>query len=79
MATLTTYHHGVRVQELSGVSSVALNGVVGIAKDMRWDLQSPDTEAGLLNAAGITTLIEQNGYRSSGSRATWRGSLPNDG
>lgn len=50
------------------LSNVALNGVVGIAKDVHWDLQSPDTEAGLLNAEGITTLIEQNGYRFWGSR-----------
>jgi phage tail sheath protein FI len=35
-----------------------------------WDLQSPDTDAGLLNAAGVTTLIQSNGHRFWGSRTT---------
>lgn len=50
------------------LSNVAINGVIGLSKDVHWDLQSPDTDAGLLNAAGITTLIQQNGYRFWGSR-----------
>jgi phage tail sheath protein FI len=33
-----------------------------------WDLQNPDTDAGLLNAAGITTLIRNQGFRFWGSR-----------
>ena len=50
------------------LSNVAVSGVVGTSKDVHFDLQSPDTDAGLLNAAGITTLISQNGYRFWGSR-----------
>ncbi len=52
------------------LSNVAINGVQGISRDVHWDLQSPDTDAGLLNAAGVTTLIQSNGYRFWGSRTT---------
>ena len=50
------------------LSNVPMNGVLGIAKDVYWDLQNPDTDAGLLNAAGITTLIRSQGFRFWGSR-----------
>ena len=50
------------------LSNVAVNGVTGINKDVFWDLQSPNTDAGLLNAADVTTLVNQNGYRFWGSR-----------
>lgn len=50
------------------LSNVVVNGVTGISKDVFWDLQSPNTDAGLLNAADVTTLINQNGYRFWGSR-----------
>lgn len=50
------------------LSNVAVNGVTGINKDVFWDLQSPATDAGLLNAADVTTLINQSGYRFWGSR-----------
>ncbi|MGP5562773.1 phage tail sheath protein [Vreelandella alkaliphila] len=50
------------------LSNVAVNGVTGISKDVFWDLQSPATDAGLLNAADVTTLINQSGYRFWGSR-----------
>lgn len=50
------------------LSNVPLSGVAGISQDVYWDLQSPDTDAGLLNAANITTLIQSNGYRFWGSR-----------
>ena len=50
------------------LSNVPLNGVLGITKDVHWDLQSADTDAGLLNAAGITTLIRSQGFRFWGSR-----------
>lgn len=61
-----------RIDEETGwqktLSNVAVSGVTGISKDISWALQDPDTDAGLLNAAGITTLIRQNGYRFWGSR-----------
>ncbi|MGP5308093.1 phage tail sheath protein [Vreelandella alkaliphila] len=50
------------------LSNVAVNGVTGISKDVFWDLQSSATDAGLLNAADVTTLINQSGYRFWGSR-----------
>ena len=50
------------------LSNVPMNGVLGITKDVYWDLQNPDTDAGLLNAAGITTLIRSQGFRFWGSR-----------
>ena len=50
------------------ISNVPVNGVLGISKDVFWDLQNPDTDAGLLNGAGITTLIRNQGFRFWGSR-----------
>jgi len=51
------------------ISNVDVNGVSGINKDVFWDLQSPATDAGYLNAAGITTLIKtKSGFRFWGSR-----------
>ncbi|QTS88868.1 phage tail sheath protein [Ectopseudomonas khazarica] len=50
------------------LSNVAVNGVTGLSRDVHWDLQSPDTEAGLLNASEITTLIRREGFRFWGSR-----------
>jgi hypothetical protein len=50
------------------LSNVAVAGVMGISRDVFWDLQSSDTDAGLLNGSEITTLINRNGYRFWGSR-----------
>ncbi|WP_416202632.1 phage tail sheath protein [Marinobacter sp. X15-166B] len=50
------------------LSNVAVNGVTGIDKDVHWDLQDPNTDAGLLNANDITTLIQREGFRFWGSR-----------
>lgn len=50
------------------LSNVAVNGVTGLSKDVYWDLQDPATDAGVLNAAQITTLVKANGYRFWGSR-----------
>ncbi|RCK36138.1 tail sheath protein [Thalassospira xiamenensis] len=50
------------------ISNVPVNGVSGISKDVYWDLQNPATDAGVLNAADITTLINNKGYRFWGSR-----------
>ncbi|MFP3922793.1 phage tail sheath protein [Pseudomonas sp. W5-36] len=50
------------------LSNVAVNGVTGLSKDVYWDLQNPDTDAGLLNAADVTTLIRRDGFRFWGSR-----------
>jgi len=45
-----------------------VNGVLGIDKSISWDLQDPNTDAGILNAADITTLINHKGFRFWGSR-----------
>lgn len=50
------------------ISNVAVNGVTGISKDIYWDLQDPATDAGVLNAGDVTTLINRDGYRFWGSR-----------
>jgi phage tail sheath protein FI len=50
------------------LSNVPVNGVTGLSKDVYWDLQNPDTDAGLLNAADVTTLIRREGFRFWGSR-----------
>ena len=50
------------------LSNIAVNGVTGLTKDVFWDLQDPSTDAGLLNAGDVTTLVKANGYRFWGSR-----------
>lgn len=50
------------------LSNIAVNGVTGLTKDVFWDLQDPSTDAGVLNAAEVTTLVKANGYRFWGSR-----------
>lgn len=50
------------------ISNVAVNGVVGLTKDVYFDLQSTATDADLLNADEVTTLIRQDGFRLWGSR-----------
>lgn len=50
------------------ISNVAVNGVIGIDKDVWWDLQESGTDADYLNEKGITTLIREDGFRFWGSR-----------
>ena len=50
------------------ISNMPVNGVTGISRDIFWDLQNPATDAGLLNAADVTTLIQNQGFRFWGSR-----------
>lgn len=50
------------------LSNITVNNVTGISKDVYWDLQDPDTDAGLLNAKDITTLIQDDGFKFWGSR-----------
>ncbi|WP_282338507.1 phage tail sheath protein [Pseudomonas sp. PS02288] len=50
------------------LSNVGVNGVTGLSRDVYWDLQDPATDAGLLNAADVTTLIRRDGFRFWGSR-----------
>ena len=50
------------------LSNVGVLGVTGISKGIFWDLQNSATDAGVLNAADVTTLINNDGYRFWGSR-----------
>ncbi len=50
------------------ISNIPVNGVTGISKDVPWDLQDPNTIAGLLNSEEITTIIRAAGFRFWGSR-----------
>lgn len=73
-ASAVAYALGLRakIDEETGwhktLSNVAVNGVDGLTRDVFFDLQSPSTDAALLNAADVTTLINQGGYRFWGSR-----------
>lgn len=62
-----------RIDEEQGpqktLSNVPVQGVVGLTKDVQWDIQSQDTEAALLNAAHVTALVRTSaGYRFWGNR-----------
>ena len=50
------------------LSNFEVNGVTGLSKDVYWDLQNPATDAGVLNAADVTTIIRNKGFRFWGSR-----------
>ena len=50
------------------LSNVPVQGVTGLSRDIYFDLQSSATDAGVLNAGQVTTLIHANGYRFWGSR-----------
>jgi len=50
------------------LSNVAVQGVTGLTKDVSFDIQSGDTDAGILNSGGITALINDDGYRFWGNR-----------
>lgn len=50
------------------LSNVAVQGVAGLSRDIFFDLQNGANDAGLLNAAPVTTLIRMNGYRFWGNR-----------
>lgn len=50
------------------LSNIPVNGVIGLSKDVFWDLQDPATDAGYLNAANVTCLIRKQGFRFWGSR-----------
>lgn len=50
------------------LSNVEVSGVTGITKSVFWDLQTPATDAGYLNANEVTTLIRKDGFRFWGSR-----------
>ena len=50
------------------LSNVAIAGVAGLTRDVHFDLRDASTDAGILNAAQITTLVNMNGFRFWGNR-----------
>ena len=51
------------------LSNIPVEGVVGLTKDIHWDIEDQSSEAGLLNAKEITALIRTDGgYRFWGNR-----------
>ncbi|MCH2496014.1 MAG: phage tail sheath subtilisin-like domain-containing protein [Erythrobacter sp.] len=58
------------------ISNVPLVGVTGLEYDVAFDLTDPSTSAGVLNAAQVTTVIRQNGFRLWGNRTTAGDDMP---
>ncbi len=52
------------------LSNVPMDGVLSITKDVHFDLLDNATDAGVLNDAQVTTLIQTDGYRFWGNRTT---------
>jgi phage tail sheath protein FI len=50
------------------LSNVGVNGVTGLSASVYWDLQTSGTDADLLNEAGVTTLIRNQGFKFWGNR-----------
>ncbi len=50
------------------LSNVAVAGATGLLFDRHFDLQSADNDAGVLNAANVTTIVRKSGYRFWGNR-----------
>jgi uncharacterized protein len=50
------------------ISNVEVSGILGLSREIDWNLQSMDNDAGILNQADITTIIRRDGYRFWGSR-----------
>jgi phage tail sheath protein FI len=50
------------------LSNVPVDGVTGISADVFFDYLTEGTDADMLNEAGITTLVNRNGFRFWGSR-----------
>lgn len=70
----TAYALGLRAkldQEVGwhkNISNAVINGPQGITVPVFFDLQSPASDAGYLNAQEVTTIIRRSGYRFWGSR-----------
>jgi len=62
-----------RIDELYGpqktLSNVAVSGVVGLTKDIHWDIEDMASDAGVLNASEVTALVRSDsGFRFWGNR-----------
>jgi phage tail sheath protein FI len=52
------------------LSNVGINGVLGVAKDVSFDILSGANDAGYLNTNDICTVVRNDGYRFWGNRTT---------
>jgi phage tail sheath protein FI len=52
------------------LSNVPINGIIGLANDVSFDVLSPANDAGYLNGSEITTVIRSEGFRFWGNRTT---------
>lgn len=50
------------------ISNVAIGGVTSLTKDVHYDMLDDSNDAGLLNAAQVTTIIRDDGFRFWGNR-----------
>lgn len=50
-------------------SNMVLNGVVGTARPIAFGVSDTATEANRLNKAGVTTIVNRNGFRTWGNRS----------
>lgn len=50
------------------LSNVTMQGVLGTTRDIEFDLMDMSNDAGILNAADVTTIVRRDGYRFWGSR-----------
>lgn len=50
------------------LSNITVKGVTGMTAAVSWDLQNENTDAGMLNAAGICVLVQRDGFRYWGNR-----------
>lgn len=50
------------------LSNKALAGITGLTKDVHFDIRDMSTDAGVLNAAQVSTFVRTTGYRPWGNR-----------
>jgi phage tail sheath protein FI len=50
------------------LSNNVVAGITGITKDVHFDIRDMSTDAGVLNAAQVTTIVRPNGFRFWGNR-----------
>lgn len=70
----TAYAVGLRalIDQIYGwhktISNVPVSGVMGVSRDVHFDLQNPTSDTNFLNSHDVTTLINDSGFKFWGSR-----------
>ncbi|MBX9860650.1 MAG: phage tail sheath subtilisin-like domain-containing protein [Sphingomonas sp.] len=52
------------------LSNIAFDGATAVSKDVHFDIRDASTDAGVLNAGMVTTIVRMNGFRFWGNRTT---------